>query len=127
MSEDKETKTYWNEIKTGTSDSILASLFRTILFDLGITATRFNILVEKYIIKAAIPKNVKDISTQRGNLKKELLKSTLTWKVFIKAMVFLNVMKIDIRIRLHHCSGTITEHHKTVVLDRHEDIINDKS
>ncbi len=127
MSDQRETKPYGNEIKTGTSDSILASLFRTILHDLGITATRFNILLEKYIIKAGIPKNVKDISSQRGNLKKELLKNTMTWKVFIKAMIFLNVNKIDIRIRLHHPTGTITEHHKSVILDRHEDILNDKS
>lgn len=122
MSDHKTTtRPYGGEIRTGSTDSILASLFRTILFDLGITPNRFNSLLERYIITANIPKNIKEISSLRGNLKKELLKTTMTWKVFIKGLVFLSVKKIDISIRLHHSNNKITEHYKSVTLSYDDD------
>jgi hypothetical protein len=112
-------------IKTGPSDSVLASLFRTILMDLGITAIRFEKLLDKYIIQAKLPNNIKDASSQRGNLRKELLKTTMTWKVFIKGLMFLNVIKFDISVKLYHPNGRLTEHIKTVRLDRDMENIED--
>ena len=112
-------------IKTGPSDSVLASLFRTILMDLGITAIRFEKLLDRYIIQAKLPNNIKEASSQRGNLRKELLKTTMTWKVFIKGLMFLNIIKFDVSIRLHHPNGRLTEHTKTVRLDRDIDHIED--
>jgi hypothetical protein len=117
-------KPYGGTIMTGTSDSILASLFRTILIDLGITPMRFNVLLEKYIDKSNIPKNIKEVSSLRGNLKKELLKSTMSWKGFIKGLIFINIKRFEVRITLHHGSGKITEHYKSIVLDK-EDINDD--
>lgn len=110
-------KPYGEEIRTGSSDSILASLFRTILSELGINWARFNVLLERYVVRANIPLNVKEISSVRGNLKKELLKSVMSWKVFIKGLMFLNVRKFEITVRLYHASGMITEHGKEVILD----------
>ena len=112
-------------IKTGPSDSVLASLFRTVLMDLGITAIRFEKLLDRYIIQAKLPNNVKEASSQRGNLRKELLKTTMSWKVFIKGLMFLNVIKFDITIRLYHPAGRVTEHIKTVRLDRDPELLED--
>lgn len=118
---DKDIRPYGDEIKTGSSDSILASLFRTILMDLNVTAIRFDRLLERYINNARLPNNIKEASSQRGNLKKELLKSSMSWKVFVKGMVFLNVRKFDISIKLHLSSGLVSEHHKTVILANYAD------
>ena len=123
MADHKEAiRPYGEEIKTGTSDSILASLFRTILDDLNVNMSRFNILIAKYIIKANIPLNVKEVSSTRGNLKKELLRSVMTWKVFIKGLLFLNVLKFDITVKLYHLNGKVTEHGKTIILDQNEQL-----
>lgn len=121
MMADKDIRPYGDEIKTGSSDSILASLFRTILMDLNVTAIRFDRLLERYINNARLPNNIKEASSQRGNLKKELLKSSMSWKVFVKGMVFLNVRKFDISIKLHLSSGLVSEHHKTVILANYAD------
>jgi len=120
----ENTKPYGDKISSGTSDSVLASLFRTVLDELDINIHRFNILINRYMIKANIPINSEEVSSARGNLKKELLKSTMTWKVFIKGLLFINVKKFDIKITLYHANGSITNHNKTVVLDQNEDLTN---
>lgn len=110
-------KPFIEEIRTGTSDSILASLLRTILMDIGITPMQFDRLLERYIVNAQMPYNVKEVSNQRGNLKKELLKSAMTWKVFIKGLVFLNIKRFNLTVTLHHANGSVTSHSKSVTLD----------
>lgn len=119
MSEQKAYKPYAGEIKTGSTDSILASLFRTILYDLGITPSRFDTLLEKYIIRANIPTNIKEASSRRGNLRKELMSTSMSWKVFIKGLVFINIYKFDVSVRLYHRNNKITEHFKSVSLESH--------
>jgi hypothetical protein len=113
---DKDSKPYGEDIRNGTSGSILSSMFRSILKELNISALRFDRLLTDYINKAKLTNNVKEVSSQRGNLKKELLKTTMSWKVFIKALVFLNVRRFDMTVRLYHDNGMVTEHHKTVSL-----------
>ena len=103
-------------IHTGGTDSILSSLYRIILFNLNIDTTRFARLMEQYIIKSQIPLNSKESNSVRGNIKKELLSSKMSWKVFIKGLVFLDIRKFEIVIRLHHPNKMITEHSKVVVL-----------
>jgi hypothetical protein len=109
-------KPFGDDIRNGTSDSVLASLFKTILMDLGITAMRFDQLIDRYMV-AALISNIKEVSSQRGNLKKELLKSQMSWKVFIKGLVFLNISKFDITVTLTHANGRSTIHTKSIKLD----------
>lgn len=119
----KKHKQVASNIKTGNNDSILASLFRTILFDIGIDTGKFNILLERYMIRAGLPNNIRESSSVRGNLKKELLKNSISWKVFIKGLMFLNITKFELVIRLHHSNKIVTEHKKTVALD--EDFVDE--
>lgn len=106
-------------VKAGGVDSILAALFQTVLIELGVNNTRFNSIMEDYmrLNKAAFPENLKDRASARSSLRKELLKATMTWKVFCKGLSFLNVRKFDIHVRLHHANGKVTNHTKTVVFD----------
>lgn len=98
-------------IRSGGSASVLTKMFFTIMSNMGMNETRWNHLMVNYILdkRNCIPNNTKDQSSARGNLSKELLKKKQTWKVFCKAMRFLNIQKFDFVIRAHHPNGTITE------------------
>ena len=106
------------DIKSGSVDSILASLYQKVLFDLGINTTRFNHLMEKFLVdtRNSIPQNIREKSSARGNLRKELLKTVMTWKVFCKGLRFLHISKFKLIVQLHHVNGKITEHSKQVVI-----------
>ncbi len=117
-------KPFGQDIRTGTSDSVLASMFKTILMDLGITAMRFDQLIDRYMVNALIS-NIKEVSSQRGNLKKELLKAQMSWKVFIKGLVFLGVVRFELALTLHHANGKATIHSKVIKLDNVDKESND--
>lgn len=125
MAEHKnQVRPYGEDINTGTTDSVLASMFRTILFDLGITPSRFDRLLDRYITDARLP-NIKEASSLKGNLRKELMKTSMSWKVFVKALVFLNIKKFEIEIRLTHGHAAIgdTIHRKIIVLDNYSETL----
>lgn len=95
----------------------LTALLRGTFEKLNITTTRFTELIGEYIVKANIPVNMKEISSARGNIKKELLNNSISWKVFIKGLVFLNAWQFIVEVRLHHFNGKVTQHSRTIVLD----------
>ncbi len=106
------------KIAAGGTGSILSSMFRSIIFDLNIGNNRFNFLMESFLNdrRNAIPQNNKDRASARGNFRKEFLKESMSWKVFCKGLRFLQVVKFELVIRLHHPNGTTTEHSKSVNL-----------
>lgn len=97
-SPDKEVK------KTFGIGGILSRLFRQILADLNITPSRFGSLMQDYVNdpRNSIPNNKRDQTMNRGNLIKEFSKPNMTWKVFCKAMRFLQFVKIDFVVRAYH-------------------------
>ena len=99
------------------SGTILSGIFKEAMFQMDIDIDKFNEYVHAFIQRAGVPQNLKEISSARGNLKKELLKPAMTWNLFIKGMVFLKVKKFDIGISLHHFNGKITQHYRSIVLD----------
>jgi hypothetical protein len=117
MSEIENDEESLKPIKTGTSDSVLASLFRSILFDLNVNIPKFNHLLSRYFINRNIKTNTDTINSLRGNLKKELLKDSMSWKVFIKGLSFLSIKKFELEIKLHHSNNLITKHTKIVIID----------
>lgn len=106
-----EDKTNPVNIRSGGTASVLSKMFFTIMRNMNINETRWNHLMTNYILDKAncIPNNSKDQSSARGNLSKELLKKKQTWKVFCKALRFLNISKFEFVIRAHHPNGRITE------------------
>lgn len=111
-------------VQSGGVDGILASLYHGILFSLNINATRFNILMEQFLSdkQNGLADNIRDRSNIRGNLRKELLRSHMTWKVFCKGLLFLDVPSFEVVIRLHHRNKSITEHSKHVYLTPEDDV-----
>jgi hypothetical protein len=100
---------------SGTSGVILASLFRTIMHEMGINNEKFNYLMLRYLDdpRNHIPRNIRDRSTVRGNLKKQLLKTTMTWKVFCKSLMFLNIRTLEFNLSLEHSNND--SHHQLIV------------
>lgn len=80
---------------------VLAKLYRQILADLDITPMKFNQLMEKYLQdpKNKIPPDSKNRSSERGNLIKEMRRSDMTWKVFLKCIRFLS--PVEMRFEVH--------------------------
>lgn len=108
-------------IHSGSTDSVLSGLFRVIMFNLNIDITKFSRLMDRYIINAGIPHNAKESTSIRGNLKKELLSDKMSWKVFIKGLMFLNIQKFELHITLYHHNNIVTEHSKIIVLAGRDD------
>lgn len=107
-------------IKTGNAESVLASLFRSIMIDLNITVFKFNDLLNQFIVdpSKATKGMEKDPSSAKGNIKRELLAEVISWKVFCKGIRFLNIWKFEIRIKAYHESGEVTEHYKIVQVSK---------
>ena len=92
--------------KTFGANGVLSRLFRQILWDLNIGPNRFGTLLQEYILDArnGVPNNKKDQTSARGNLTKEFSRPQMTWKVFMKAMRFLQIVRIEFVVKLHHRS-----------------------
>lgn len=117
--------------KTYGANGVLSSFWRTILRNLNITGPRFSSLLQDYIMDSrhGVPNNRMDQTSMRGNLTKEFAKPQLTWKVFMKALRFLQIYKIDLTIKTYHMKPfrvgdkliSETYHTKTVLLgDRNQ-------
>lgn len=116
------------EINSGGTDSILASMFRTIIDEMAMNHIRLQHLMNMWLNdpKNGIPRNIKDQSSARGNLQKELFKTKMSWKVFCKGLRFLNIVRFEFVIRAHHSNGNITEHTKAVNLGNMQESSEDE-
>lgn len=107
------------KVKTTSSDSILSSLYQQILtICTGGQWQQFNHLMEDFLsdVRNNIPQNIKERSSARGNLRKELLRPVMTWKVFCKGLRFLKIKRFSIIIRLYHANGDYTDYIENVQL-----------
>ena len=102
------------------SDKMLASMFRGILLDLNVTPVEFTGLLDAYIVKSKVPNNVKEVNSFKNNIRKELLADRVTWKVFIKGLVFLDVQSFHLTIDLIHAINRVTKHHRDISIDVNE-------
>lgn len=103
-------------ITGGSPDSVLSSLYRKILLDLGIDLVCFNRLTDQYISSSGLARYAKETTSVRGNIKKELLYDKMSWKVFLKGLTFLKIVKFDISVKLYHQNKKVTEHTRSVEL-----------
>jgi len=114
---------------------VLVRLFRVIIHDLGINGMRWSRLMEDYLpVELAdverkrrqkknyveppadqiVEMNRRDRTSVRGNLNKEFNRNIMTWKVFCKAMRFLQFRSFKIVIVAVHKNGAITEHSQII-------------
>jgi hypothetical protein len=84
------------DIEAGDIGAILAKLFRRLLVRINVDANRYEQLIEAYIDKAKIPRNMKELSSVRGNIRNEIFSFSMSWKSFVKSLVFLRTHSFKI-------------------------------
>lgn len=100
--------------KTGGPETLLASLFSTILRDCGVTVTDFRRLVEHWVRQQAASANRQEDALWKSslfsNLTKDLASTTMTIKKFVRNVQYLGCKRITITISLLHYDGRETNH-----------------
>ena len=119
---------------------VLTNAFRSIVQDMGINPYEYNSLMEQYLqheVSALEKKrrerearrkpgsteppinhaelNRRDRTTTRGNLNKEFGRDTMTWKVFCKALAFLQVRRFRLVLIVEKRNGEISNHSTPMV------------
>lgn len=90
-----------SDIRTGNTGAILAKLIRTIFADIGIKEQdRYEALFVRYVQKAQNHPDAKRMMALRAGLEKELLKTSISWKTFMRGFDFLNVASFEFKIAL---------------------------
>lgn len=91
----------------------LAELFRTIQYDLGISGPRMEVLISEFIIaeKRSIPDNRVSRFLVRGNIRRELERPSMTFKVFIKMLKIIGVRNMDFGVVLEFASNKASQEH----------------
>lgn len=114
---DDEYLPFGEKIKYGGSDSILAALYRRILDDIHLRdVSAFENLLVKYINKTyGNINNIKEQTSVKSNIRKELLKTRMSLKVFIKGLRVLNIRRFELLIRIEHANRTVTQHSLPVI------------
>lgn len=94
------------QIRTGSVNSMLKRLFIEMLKAMNVDSIMYENRIDQYIVNAGLPKNMKELSSVRGNIKKELSKTAMSWKTFMKSMVFSGVkeFKLSITFENQHTS-----------------------
>lgn len=102
--------------------SVLSNLFRSMIWDLGVTPQVWRMNMDRYVASEVEKQkqqstsgeigrnNKRDRTYIRGNLNKEFMRTRMTWKVFCKAMAFLQLRSFRVVIMAMHQDGRITEH-----------------
>lgn len=82
------------------SEMVLAGLFKQICTDRKIGATRLDQLLDRYVKVQRQNVSAKEIASVRGNLKKEISKDNITWKIFIKCLVLLGAIRFKFSVAI---------------------------
>jgi hypothetical protein len=102
------------QIKTGSVNSMLTRLFIEMLKTMNVDTMMYENRIDQYITNAGLPKNIKELSSVRGNIKKELCKPSMSWKVFLKSMVFLGVKEFKLSLHYKNPYNDILESNEQV-------------
>ena len=107
----------------------LSKLFRRIMADQTFNKNVWNRNMLRYLKdpRNRIPQNPRDMSSARGNLSKELLRPTMTWGVFEKALRFLNPLRVKMTLEFEWRTGLKTEYSTIIHLSEAEQPADDES
>ena len=105
--------------------AILSRLYQQVLSSRDISPAQSMILMDAYIEKTRSGQSKKDKTAARASLNKELQKAGMSWKTFVKGLVFLQAVKFTLFTTLYHRNTKITNHFVKVSLDEFEEERND--
>lgn len=89
-----------SKLSMGSIESVLSGLYRSILYDIGINNDKFHYLMSSYLCEYQNSDldNTVNLAVKRSNLKNELLRERISWKVFYKGLLFIKVKKFILSI-----------------------------
>ncbi len=89
----------------------LSKMWRTLLVARDIDGWKWDRLMRIYLTdpRNGIQNNSRDRSSARGNLNKELKRDDMTWRVFEKALKFLDPIRIVFTVRVTFKDGKTVE------------------
>lgn len=100
---------------------VLSRIYRQLLVELDIQPERFHRLMYDWLNDPinGVATDLKRRSSARGNFIKELVRPTMSWKVFLKAVKMLkpNIVEFSFSFKFGHKTYTITQAYK--VMDIH--------
>lgn len=88
---------------------LLARLFRRLLLSQGILPASFESFASDFVLAASRKVSRSDASRlfTKGNLRRELAKPTMSFKVFIKALKLLKVQRVTVGIHVQFSNGKL--------------------
>lgn len=97
--------------RVGEARGVLSVLWRQLLVARDIDGWRWDKLMKSYLAdpRNGIQNNSRDRSSARGNLNKELKRDDMTWRVFLKALNFLNPVRVEFSVKITFQDGTTNE------------------
>lgn len=96
---------------------ILGVLMSNIFHALRIQEDEYSRLMDAYIERSRAVVHKRQKATIRASVSKELLKGSMTWKTFMKGLVFIGVSRFTIRVKLYHAAKPATIHEIAVAVD----------
>lgn len=100
-------------------ETVLSKLLGEIMLAANVHTARFSELLTLYIRRTNLPVNIETVSSIKGKLKKDFSAKRISWKVFIKGLMFMDVCKFVFAVKLQHRRGDHTEHRRSIILDQH--------
>lgn len=111
--------------KESDKPSDLSTFFRQIQYDLGIGITKYEELLESYMRREKLVVDLRNKTNVRGYLKKDFSSPKMTWRTFMKTLVFLCVIRAEIKITLTNSRGSVSSHSYTILLGDLEDYLEE--
>lgn len=95
---------------------VLSRLWSRMLIDLDVNIPRWNDYMHSFVTdpRNGYPPTKNGQTSARGNLTKEFSRPHMTWKVFMKALRFLKVVRVEFAIKCHYFNGSSSTHGTTV-------------
>lgn len=112
------------------ADNVLALLFSRIMSKTRMTEVKIEENNRKYVMNPLnrIPKDSSKQSSIRGNIRKEIERSQMTWKVYEKLLRWMNPTSIKFATILTWPDGTVTVEEVKIRVDNyeHSDTLDDQ-
>lgn len=91
---------------------VLSRLWCQMLKDLDVNIPRWNDYMHTFVTDPGngFPPTKNGQTSARGNITKEFSRPQMTWKVFMKALRFLKVIRVEIAIKCHYADRAPSTH-----------------
>ncbi len=98
---------------------VLSGLFRQILYDVNINPFAWHRLMERFMNnpRHMLAARGRSRSSLRGNMRKALLNTTMSWKMFERGIYFLGPVEATFTTTLKWGDGRVTVHSRTINLE----------